>query len=217
MSNMAGKTYAINVVTPVGWRGIVNRAIFLAVQTRFFANRLNGLLTLSLIHYARWVIVGPNQFPNLGDGQPTEELSYAYEFFFSNFNGSWNQYIDSFSMSISSGLDLFWRTSRNFPKSVPIEAFHRYITDNQVFTDHYYSAYPLATSNDVKSAQRVGLQLQSLSVAVDSMTPADFRRAYNAALLDLQHDLSAMDASPIVSLANLAVVERRRVQQMSPT
>jgi len=214
MSNIAGKAYAMNVVSPTGWpAGIANRVIFWAART-FLKNRLRGLLTLSLIHYARWAIVRPKDFPNLGEGQPEEEIEYTYEFFFSNFNGSWDQYIDSFSMSIATGLDLFWFTNVNYPKSVPIEAFHRYITANQIQTDYYYNAYPLAASNDVKSASRVRGALVELAGAIEQGTDQEFKAAYDKTVLRLQHDLGRMEETPIVSLAHAAARERQRVEAL---
>lgn len=212
MSNIAGKAYAMNVVTPVPFRGIANRVIFWAART-FLQNKLRGLLTLSLIHYARWVIVRPKDWPNLGHGQPVEDVKYGYELFFSNFNGSWDQYIDSFSMSIASGLDLFWFRNVNYPKSVPIEAFHRYITANQIQTDHYYNAYPLASSNDVKAAERVLNTLTELADTAAHGSDATFAAAYDGAVLALQSDLSPMSETPIASMAEQAIVERRRVQE----
>ena len=216
MSNIAGKAYAINVVTPTKYRGLWNRLIFRLVQTPLLENRLTGLLTLSLIHYARWVMVRPKDFPRLSEDQPAEDIEATYEFFFSNFNGSWNQYIDSFSMSIPSGLDLFWGTNINYPKSIPIEEFHRYINKNQIATDHYYNSYPLATSNDVKSAKRVRDSLFDLAGAVESTTDDEFLTIYNRTLVSLQHDLSPMEETPIVSLANEAVVERQRIEGYAP-
>ena len=68
MSNIAGKSYAMNVVSPTKWNGIVNRLIFLAGRT-LLKNKLQGLLTLSLIHYARWAIIRPKDFPRLSDDQ----------------------------------------------------------------------------------------------------------------------------------------------------
>ena len=154
MSNIAGKAYAMNVITPIRWyTAWINKLIFLV--TPLIPNVLNGLLTLSLIHYARWVIVRPNQFPRLSPDQPKEDLKYTYMFFFSNFNGSWAQYVDSFSSAIPTGLDAFWKWNVKYPKSIPMEPFHAYITFNQFATDHYFNAYPMAASNDVKSAKRV--------------------------------------------------------------
>jgi hypothetical protein len=204
MSNIAGKAYAMNVVTPMRWyTAWINRLIFLAGS--LIPSSTEGLKTLSLIHYARWVIVMPGQFPWLGPEQPREDLKYAYMVFFSNFNGSWNQYVDSFSSSIHKGLNLFWFGSIKYPKSVPMLPFHRYITSNQVWTDYYYNAYPMATSHDVKSARKVKDSLLGFINESQSATPAKFQEKYNQLLIELQHDISQMGANPVVSLSASAV------------
>ena len=215
MSNIAGKAYAMNAVTPMrGYTAWLNRFFFWisGKHTAF----LNGLMTLSLIHYARWVIVKPGQFPRLSQDQPEERLKYHYMIFFSNFNGSWDQYVDSFSSAIPTGLDLFWIKSIRYPKSIPMLPFHRYITSNQVWTDHYYNAYPMASSSDVKSARRVREALLAFIPDVERATPEEFQAKYNRLVLDLQHDVSQMDANPVVSLAASAVERRLRREKGLP-
>ena len=170
-------------------------------------------MTLSLIHYARWVILKPDQFPRLSPDQPEEQLKYHYMFFFSNFNGSWDQYVDSFSSAISGGLDKFWIFNIKYPKSIPMLPFHRYITANQIWTDHYYNAYPMASSNDVKSARRVRDALLAFIPDRGARHPAGISGQYNRLLIGLQHDLSQMDANPVVSLAASAVERRLRREQ----
>ena len=101
MSNIAGKAYAMNVITPIRWYMIwLNRLVFI-IAARIPAT-LKGLKTLSLIHYARWVIIPRHKFPRLDKCQPKEDLNYSYMLFFSNFNGSWDQYVDSFTFAILS-------------------------------------------------------------------------------------------------------------------
>ena len=208
MSNIAGKSYAMSVITPLppntAW---MTRLLFWGVG-HFFASKLKGLQTLSLIHYARWVVITPDQFPQLSPKQPKEDLRYSYMLFHSNFNGSWDQYVDSFSSSISVGLDTFWARSIKYPKSVPMLPFHRYITSNQIWNDHYYNAYPMAASNDIKSAKRVRDSLLEFTGAVAGVDAATFERKYNALLYNLQHDLSQMGPNPIVSLSAWAVEDR---------
>jgi hypothetical protein len=215
MSKIAGKAYAMNVITPMRWyTSWQNRFFFWASGT--FTSFLGGLLTLSLIHYARWVIVKPSQFPKLGPDQPAENLKYHYMIFFSNFNGSWDQYVDSFSSAISSGLDKFWIRNIKYPGSIPMLPFHRYITANQIWTDHYYNAYPMASSNDVKSAKKVKDALLAFVPDVGQATPEEFHQKYNALLLALQHDLGQMDANPVVSLAASSVERRLRREEGLP-
>ena len=215
MSNIAGKAYAMNAVTPMHWyTSGVNKFLFwfCLKQPRF----LQGLLTLSLIHYARWVIVKPSQFPRLSPDQPKETIKYHYMIFFSNFNGSWDQYVDSFSSAIHKGLNLFWIYNVKYPGSIPMLPFHRYITANQIWTDHYYNAYPMASSNDVKSGKKVRDALLAFMPDVEGATAAQFQEKYNLLMLGLQHDISQMGANPVVSLAASAVERRLRQEEGLP-
>ncbi len=209
MSNIAGKAYAMNVVTPAKWYTVwINKLIFWFVQLPGGAEYLKGLLTLSLIHYARWAIVSPKEFPHIDSSQPKETLKYSYMFFFSNFNGSWNQYVDSFHTSIPDGLDLFWYRNVKYPKSVPLQPFHAYINYNQVWTSHYYNAYPIASSNDVKAAQHLAKELRIFQDKSHD-NPDAFQQAYNQLLLKVQADISVMEPTPIVSLSAKAVADRQ--------
>ena len=214
MSNIAGKAYAMNVITPIRWYKVwINRLIFKIALNK--PSTLKGLITLSLIHYARWVIIPRNAFPHLDPSQPKENLNYAYMLFFSNFNGSWDQYVDSFTFAIPSGLDLFWKWNVRYPKSVPLTPFHNYIRHNQIDTSHYYSAYPMAASNDVKSAKKLKQALIDFNVASNNKAPDEFFVDYNRLLNHLQHDFGEMRPTPIVSLAAHAVKERFLKSQAS--
>ena len=209
MSNIAGKAYAMNVITPVRWyTAWVNKLFFWVAVKR--PSTLSGLITLSLIHYARWVIIGKKQFPHLSPDQPKEKLKYSYMLFFSNFNGSWDQYVDSFTFAIPGGLDLFWKWNVRYSKSVALTPFHNYIQYNQLETIHYYNAYPLATSNDVKSAQNVKDTLSAFNKTVESGSDDEFLKRYNALLRGFQHDLGAMHPTPIISMSAYQVEKRER-------
>lgn len=210
MSNIAGKAYAMNVITPIRWyTAWLNKVIFWVALK--FPSTLRGLITLSLIHYARWVIIGKDEFPRLDPSQPEEDLHYSYMVFFSNFNGSWDQYVDSFTLAIPGGLDLFWKWNIRYPKSVPLTPFHKYIKYNQIETLHYYNAYPLAASNDVKGAKTVKKALIEFEKNFpDDMSDADFKKAYNTLLRSLQHDMGDMHPTPIVSMSAHDVEKRQQ-------
>lgn len=210
MSNIAGKAYAMNLLTPI-WRPQVwlNKLIFWSVGQPIFKFSLRGLLTLSMIHYARWVILKDSDFPRLSRTQPRESLRYGYMLFFSNFNGSWEQYVDSFAAAIPSGLDLLWFHNVAWPNAIPEQPFHRYVEFNQIWTDYYFSAYPMAASNDVKAAQRVKRELCALADNTENASPDEFLRQYHRMLKELQGDLSLMGQTPIVSLAAEDIAARR--------
>ena len=200
MSNVAGKAYAMNVVTPSHpWLTWVNRLLFMVA--RGLPSRLMGLLGLSLIHFARWVIIKRDQWPDLGQGR--EQLQNDYMLFCSNFNGTWDQYIDAFSDGIPNGLNLFWYSATKYPLSIPITPFKNYIIYNQIGTDYYYNATPGSAQRDVKSALRVYDAVQELAAAhagQGANDPEAFARAFRTAYLKIQTDLGDPGFGPVASL-----------------
>ncbi len=198
MSNLAGKAYGMNVITPMRpMRTWINRLIFMAIRAA--PENLAGLLGLSLIHFARWVIVKRDQWPDKGQGK--ERLNNDYMLFCSNFNGTWDQYIDAFSDGIPSGLDLFWYSSTKYPKSIPITSFKRYIVHNQIDTQYYYNATPGSAQRDIKGALRVLRALRALAEQHRALPPDEFAVAYRQALREVQNSLSTPGLAPVASNA----------------
>ncbi len=207
MSNIAGKAYAMNVITPIKpaktW---ITR--FLFMMSRSIPSTLQGLLGLSIIHFARWVVIKRDQWPDMGEIAP-QKLNNDYMLFCSNFNGTWDQYIDAFSDGIPSGLDLLWYTSTKYPHSIPITTFKRYITHNQLTTDYYYNATPGAAQRDIKSALRVRTALLELETLHGKLGPDAFQKEYNKRLLALQNSLPSAGFAPVASLDSDAASRNR--------
>ena len=87
--------------------------------------------------------------------------------------------------------------------------FHNYISANQIWTNHYFNSTPMASSNDVKSAQTVKDSLVSLIEETRGMGSDEFQKKYNSMLTDLQHHISQMEPTPVVSLSAAAAEKRR--------
>ena len=206
MSNLAGKAYAMTVMTPMRpgstW---INATIFRVV--RCLPRTLKALLGLSIIHFARWVIVRRDQWPNLGNGP--EPLANDYLLFCSNFNGTWDQYIDAFSSGVPSGLNLLWHNNLRFPGAVPATPFKAYIRANQLFTDYYYNATPGCTQRDIKSALRIRRMLLQLEDEHGRMEPSEFAGAYRGAMIAVQNDLGAHGPAPVAS-TDTATADRNK-------
>jgi hypothetical protein len=186
----------MNAITPMKpWKTPLLRLIFFLLGA--IKPLQNDLKNLSFIHFARWVVVGRHRFPRLSGRQPREELSYDYLLFFSNFNGTWNQYIDAFSAVLSRGLDLVWRWSEKYPGSRPVTGFKRYIALVQFDTDYYYNVYPRASTNDVKAALRVEDALDRFALNSQSLSPADFEKAWLEFLVQVQSDLGSTGVAPV--------------------
>ena len=197
MSNINGKVYAMNVITPMKpWKTWILRGLFFVLG--HVKPLQNDLINLSFIEFARWVILPRRRFPYLGKGQVKENLRYDYLLFFSNFNGTWNQYIDAFSAVLSRGLNMIWRWSEKFPGSNPVTGFKEYIARVQFDTDYYFTAYPQATANDLKSAHIVQASLDDLVQRARSCSPAEFSTAYLNFVIQVQCHLGETGEAPIV-------------------
>lgn len=194
MSNVAGKAYAMNVVTPMRpgltW---INRAAFMV--SRAFPSSLQGLLGLGLIHFARWVIIKRDAWPQRG--QPQQQLVNDYMLFVSNFNGTWDQYIDAFSDGLPSGLDILWISSTKYPHSIPITPFKNYIRANQIDTGYYYNATPGSAQRDIKQALNLVAALGAIDAG--SLEDGELGAAYDALLMRVQGGMSSPGYAPVAS------------------
>ncbi|PWB82751.1 MAG: hypothetical protein C3F11_10280 [Methylocystaceae bacterium] len=196
MSNVTGKAYGMNVITPMKpWRTWFN--LFSFMISRSIPSSLGGLLGLSFIHFARWAIVKRDKWPDIGQGK--QKLQNDYLLFCSNFNGTWDQYIDAFADGLPNGLDLLWYTSTKYPHSVPITPFKNYIRANQIDTNYYYNSVPGAAQTDVKAALRVRRALLELAERHGALTPEEFRKLYVEKLVAIQNDLGYQGVAPVAS------------------
>jgi hypothetical protein len=183
MANVEGRATAITVLTPYKPAGRLLLPIVFWIGRHVTAT-LKKLQMLSFIHYARWVVV--KRFP---DGERGEKLRYPYLMFESNFNGSWDQYIDAFSEVVPERMKGIWGTSYGFPGPIPVEPFKDYIRANEYVANHYYNAYPGSTTTEIIFAARVSAAVDELRARAASLDPAAFKTAYEDMLTSMQHDL----------------------------
>jgi hypothetical protein len=183
MANVEGKATAITVLTPVKpWGRPVLALVFWAGRHLTFT--LEKLQRLSFIHYARWTVI--RRFPDGGGGERTH---HDYLFFESNFNGTWDQYIDAFSEVVPDRMKAIWGSSYGFPGPLPVEPFKAYIRRNEYVANHYWSAYPGASTTEIVSAGRLAPALEAFRQRSRGMEPEAFAAAYAAFLTDVQGDL----------------------------
>jgi hypothetical protein len=208
MSNVAGKAYGMNVVTPMRpYMTWLNTFLFMV--SRALPSTLSGLLGLSLIHFARWTMIRRDQWPQRG--QQAHKLKNDYMLFCSNFNGTWDQYIDAFADGIPGGLNLFWYSSTKYPGAIPITPFKNYIRANQVDTNYYYNATPGSAQRDIKMALGLAATLRGVDLDGDDATLA---RSYQNALAAVQGALGSPGYAPIAS-CDTSNAESRRCEAVS--
>jgi len=181
--NVDGQAIAITVFSTIKWWGRPFLPV-LFLLTRRFPALTRILRELSFIHFARWSIV--RRIPYNGPPQRKGRLRYPHMYFESNFNGGWEEYIDAFSHILTRGMTAFWGSSYGFPKPLPTAPFKKYIQDNETEADHYYSAYPEATSTIIQRALALDAKLAPLKRDAERMDPDAFAAAYRALLTDVQ-------------------------------
>jgi hypothetical protein len=72
----------------------------------------------------------------------------------SDYDGSWENYIDEFAEMILSGLDAIWETSFGYPPdgARDLPAFKRFLRLHQVPSELFFSAYPNTTVQNIATA-----------------------------------------------------------------
>jgi hypothetical protein len=108
------------------------RAVLAAIDS--YARRLappGSLIGISTIHFVRWLLIDRGR----------------RLLFISDYDGSWESYIDEFAEMILSGLDAIWETSYGMPPdgARDFPAFKRFLRSHQVPSDIFFAAYPDAT------------------------------------------------------------------------
>ena len=183
--NRAGRATALTTLTPLPriWSGPLK----LVLRIKSWAGPDKTLRRLSFIHAAYWVVI--DHFP-----QEKKRSRYSYLLFISNFNGSWFDYIDVFSTAVPEKMALLWGSSYGFPGATPPRSFTRHIRANDRPLEHYWSAYPDATTTEIASALRVSDRFQAEVAPTaqrDDIEPdtAELAKTWRAFLTDVQRDL----------------------------
>jgi len=188
MSNINGKAYGMTAITPVPKLQTWKVRLFLEGLS-VIKPLETDLAQLSFIHFARWIIIPADGFPQVSDFQPRERLEYDYVLFMSNFNGTWDQYIDAFGAVLGHGLAGIWGTSINYPVHGTITPIKAYIDNVQFATDYYFSAYPGATATDTQNARIVQDAFDEISSLAEHLTPEQFQETYLQFVLKVQAHL----------------------------
>lgn len=229
MPNIAGKAYGFTAFTPMKrWKTPFVRAFFWTVpiiskpviQKLFswihLVKAQQLLLELSFIHFARWSIVKHDWWPRYSEAQPRDVTKYDYLMFCSNFNGTWQQYIDAFSAVIPDGMNMIWRWSEQFPGAQPITPFLAYIRKVQLDCEYYYGAYPGASASDVRQSLHLNTQLQAFIDRTAHLEPDAFAAEYRKFVVSVQDCLGSTGLDPfVVDWEELLFPGKTRPEDMS--
>ncbi|MFM7313108.1 MAG: hypothetical protein ACKO0M_08085 [Cyanobium sp.] len=216
MSNLAGKAYALTVISPQ-WATWINRYIYAVI--RCLPDVLGLLHNMQIIHFARWVLLPADRWP-AGEGWRSR---HGYLLFASNFNSTWDVYLDEFSDILALGLDLFWYRGWGFKKSVPSTPFKAYIDHNSFDAGYFYNATPCHSARDVNHALIVRTSIEHLQQyllrldADTSLNEAErewrFEQEFNLVLRNIQNLLPTPGPAPLAG-AEMVTLKRQHRERI---
>lgn len=162
-----GSAIALTTLSPVRpeRRALLDRRLKLVALVPALGR---PLAELAFIHYARWTVLDAVPAPD-GSGARTP-LASSYLLFESNYNGSLDDYLNTFTAVIPYRLARLWGTCREFEETVERAdedrllapwAFRRYVGRNELTVLHFHAAYPEATMIDVRQALAVAAERSS--------------------------------------------------------
>lgn len=188
--NRHGRARAMTVITPLRPRhqppgGVLWTQGLFAVLRTFADMTAKDIRQLSSIHFARWVVI--RRLPD--HGRPRERLQQPLLLFVSDYSGTFDSYVDAFAAGLARGVRLFWAAAYGIPGVEPATPFKNYIRAHEYSANHYYSAYPTATTSMVRSAVSLRDPLESFTVRAAKLGPARFGREYQIFVGEMQEYL----------------------------
>jgi hypothetical protein len=142
----------IYIKRPLWFRVAILRGVlaFTNVSVKYLSNQ-GTLAGIPSIHFARWVIVD----------------SGRRLLFFSNFDGSWENYLGDFIDKAHAGLTAVWSNCVGFPRTVGLagegatdeQLFKAYSRQSQIHTQVWYSAYRWLSISNINDNSRIRLGL----------------------------------------------------------
>lgn len=146
-------------------RGLIRQvslrfALWLIAELRAGSSRPGFLDRIGTIHFARWILL-----PN------SDRLV-----FLSNYDGSWQSYLEDFIARLREGLTSVWSNTRDFPKTTSLflggaedgARFKRWARRQQVPTRFWYSAYPQLTTGRIRANAAIRHGFASASTEIEA-------------------------------------------------
>jgi hypothetical protein len=152
---------SVTNIKPGAFRHALLRTVLKVVDAAGRYVYIKGSLgDIPSIHFARWVII---------DGG-------RRLLFFSNFDGSWENYLGDFIDKAASGLTAVWSNTRAFPRSRWLvkdgardeQRFKAYARNSQTITEVWYSAYKYLTVQNIHENARIRAGLSGTQTASET-------------------------------------------------
>jgi len=186
IDNSNGRVTAMTLVTGMPrWQIIRQRVVFGIVHRLPFLSK--GLQRLAILQIGWWTIL--SRIPYNGPPQRRERLRSRYLFFEANFDDQWDTYIDAFGLKIPSNVDRMWGAGWTFPGARPTTNACSYVDDHQYPVDHFYAAYPEASTKMRIRALRLQERFEAFQAEASDLDDERFEAAYRQFVRASQADL----------------------------
>lgn len=158
----------ITAVTPLK-RGLVRRLAFAVsmwgIRQSLYWFRPGYVVTMGTIHYAKWF-----RLPG------SRKLIFQ-----SNYDGSWESYLEDFITRAHPGQTAAWSNGEGFPRSINLigegakdgDRFKRWVRRQQIPTRFWYSRFPELTTDDIRTNALIHYGLSCAATDTDARTWLD--------------------------------------------
>jgi hypothetical protein len=134
-----------------------------------FEERGSPFAKLSRTHFARWVIVPRRR---------EDDLGCAYLLFSATFDGDLDSYLDELGTDMGDEAELIWGACIGAPHPARGAALKPYLLHNQIDTGLFFSAYPEATVQEVRTGLRDRDRTIAFALRAQAMAPEELHRAF---------------------------------------
>jgi hypothetical protein len=166
----AGRSTAIAVVTPArrawaAWLRVDFAALKLLKRLMRQHEPSRPVRRLSFITFAHWAVV---------DRVGGRRLPHPYIVFHSNFNGASAEYFEAFARGLKWRMRGLWGGAYGVPDPNQLVEFANYIDEHWIGSDHYYAAYPQASTKMVLSALELRSHFKDFAARATDLEPDRF-------------------------------------------
>lgn len=175
------RAQAVTIISPVRrWWALWLRLTWPLADRMSLVKR--PLLRLSFIHFAHWSLVRRMPAGRAG----ARRLPHPYLLFQSNFDDDLYAYIDAFSLVVPGRMRAMWQGVFRFPGPRPVDRFLSFIVARTTPVQHYYCAYPEASTSMITAALRLSERHRRFALQTAELDDEAFAVRYAGFLADNQ-------------------------------
>jgi hypothetical protein len=144
------------------------------------------LRRLSFIHFARWAVIG--RWP-ADRRTPRDRAAPRSLLFLTSFDGSDIQYIEAFVRVVPGRINGLYWGAKGFPGPHRFGPVNAYIEEHSHPVDHFWMAYPEASTKMVSQALRLQTAYDEARPRLDAAGPERFADEWRRFLTTVQGEL----------------------------